>query len=309
MHAGTRGTCWWCLVVVLAVLVAGCTANAGSSVREVAVTTRNGCPTAYPERLVLTANASEATPPLGDMRACTKDPATGPVLLFAGGRAAWQVLPGASTSRVLGGGRWTHWLRSRVAVPATVVLPGQSALVWAPARAVGFRVNRDWSVAWASLSAGLRTLPTTGHDSRATAARSGSARGRALVTCALTALHLRRTPTLVGAAPASPSTVASTPYGATPAPATSPPTGAAPGGQEPRLRGMTGMDALQATWDPSTTACSEDWQHGDRRLDAGSGSAVRWWTAWQRADDWLARVAGDLQWLDHDGVVTLRVRS
>ena len=54
---------------------------------------------------------------------------------------------------------------------------------------------------------------------------------------------------------------------------------------------------LRATGSAATTA--------SRRAP---GSAVRWWSAWQRAENWLARVAGDLQWLDHDGAVTLRVR-
>jgi hypothetical protein len=295
------------VTIVLVVLLAGCTAGGRTTVREVAATSRNGCPAAYPERLTISASATAATPPLGGLLACTRNPGQGPVLLHDGGWAAWQVLPGVHPSRVVGGGRWSHWLRTRVAVPAGVVMPGQSALVWAPARAISFRLDRDWSVAWASLMAGVQALPATGHDSRATAARLGSVRGRALVTCALTALHLRRTPTLVGAAPAAPSTVASTPYGATPTTPTSPPAGAA-GGRAPALRGLTGLDALQATWDPSTSACSQDWQRSDHLLEAGRGSPERWWSAWQRADDWLARVAGDLQWLDQDGAVTLRVR-
>ena len=277
MHAGARGASLLSLMAVLVVLLAGCTADAGSTTSNVAVTTRNGCPTAYPHRLVLTAPAADATPPLRDLRACTSDRASGPVLLYDGGQAAWRVAPGPYSSRVVGGTAWSRWLRGRVAVPGAVLLPGETALVWAPPGTVAFSLDQDWSVAWTSLAAGLHALPPTGLDSRRTAARPGSLRGRALVTCALTALHLRRTP---------------------------PP----PGGGEP-VRGLTGLDALQATWSPGESACTADWQRSDRRLEADTGSAVSWWTAWQRGKDWLTRVAGDLQWLDHDGQVTLRVRS
>lgn len=311
MHAGTRGARPLVLVVGVLVLLAGCTADAGSTVRNVSVMTRSGCPTAYPQRLTLTAVATEATPPLRDLRACTGDPGTGPVLLYNGGRAAWRVVPGPYASRVVGGGRWSHWFRNHVAVAAGVVLPGESALVWAPPGTAAWRLDRGWTVAWTSLSAGIRTLPASGGDSRTAAAEQGSLRGRALVTCALTALHLRRTPSLVGALPSVPSPAVASPQPTPPAPPSTPPVAppTAPGGGASPLRGLTGLDALQATWAPSTTACSADWERSDRRLEEGAGTAVRWWTAWQRAKGWLTRVARDLQWLDHDGGVVVRTRS
>jgi hypothetical protein len=179
--------------------------------------------------------------------------------------------------------------------------------VWAPVRSVAFKLDRDWSAVWTSLDAGLQALPATGHDSRAAVTRPGSPRGQALVTCALTTLHLRRTPTLVGPAPSSPP---ATPYSVVPPTPSPSPTATPPGGrQEQGLRGLSGLDAVQMTWNPITTACSDDWQRSDRSLAADRPSVVRWWTAWQRADDWLAQVAPDLQWLDHDGDVALRLGS
>jgi len=82
-----------------------------------------------------------------------------------------------------------------------------------------------------------------------------------------------------------------------------------PNGPTARVRGLTGLDALQATWAPSVTACSADWQRSDHQLRDRSQDAVRWWTAWQRAKDWLSRAAPGLRWLDHDDPVELHVGS
>lgn len=308
MSGGPRRTRWLLALLGLALTVTGCTADAGPSVRTVAVMTRSGCPTAYPERLTLTGPAGRPVPPLSDLRGCTGDRRSGPVLLYNGGRAAWSTDAGGHPFRVVGGDHWTRWLRGRAAVAPGVVLPGESALVWGPAVDASWRLERGWSVAWTSLMAGLQALPARGHDSRAALAGPGAARGRALLSCALTALHLRRTPSFVGApqGPAPTGVVPSSP-GTSPYPSPAAPTGPtapAPGG--PGTHGLTGLDALQATWSPTPSACATDWQRSDRLLRPGPGSVVRWWTAWQRAEAWLTETVGGLQWLDDDRPVVVR---
>ncbi len=295
----------------LSALLAGCSADAGPSVRSVAVMTRSGCPTDYPVRLTLTTSASGPAPSLHDLRGCTSNPRTGPVLFYNGSHGAWTTLPGGHAFRVVGGDLWTRWLRAHVAVPSGIVLPGESALVWGPADDASWSLARGWSVAWTSLMAGVQVLPAHGTDSRAAAARTSSVRGRSLVSCALTSLHLLRTASLAGGSasvvppPPTPTLAPASPYGSTAVPAPTTPTDTA-GSTVP---GLTGLDALQATWSPSPSACATDWEDGDRQIAPGSGTPVRWWSAWQRAKDWLSATAGGLQWLDDDHPVVVRTRS
>ena len=255
-------------------LLAGCNGAAGPAAGGAAQVRSSSCPPEYPHRLKIATRAVIGVPPLRQVSACVEDRRTGPVLLVNGGNAVWvTVAPGHESTLVQHDGQ-ASWLRDRIAMPEGLLLPGSAVLVWARPGEVSWRLNREWSVAWNSFQAGVGALAQRGRDSAEAALAAGpdSPRGRALVSCALTAWHLYRT---------------------------------ALGDPLPT---HDGLGALEMTWSSSSSACAEDWQRADRFLTGQGTTPTTWSTAVSRADAWVGRGRPLLNWLEAGTLVQIRVR-
>jgi hypothetical protein len=174
----------------------------------------------------------------------------------------WSVTaPGHLTSRDDRGR--AAWFAARVAVPAGLLLPGTSILVQAGPDDVALRPDPSWTVAWASLRAGLHVLGDRGPDGRQAALAPQAPRGRALVSCALSARLV------YAGSPATPSLL------------------------------VSGIGALGMTWS-SDGSCAADWRRADRALALRGDRPVTWAAALPRAQAWLNGVRSTLGWLDRD---------
>lgn len=270
-----RGTGWRAAAIVLVLVstvLAGCT-GVGRPVSADLTDPHSGfCPPEYPKHLHMTRQEPARSPPLRGLHACTSDVHHGPVLLVNDGVTVWSTVAPGHPSRLVQHDAQVEWLRSRVAVPPALLLPGSAVLVWARPGQVTWHPNREWSVAWASLEAGFEALKPHGRDTPQAAVAGDAPRGQALISCALTAYHFFQT----AAADATPA--------------------------------GDGIGALELTWSSSPTACAADWGHADRLLSQRGVTPTSWVTAVGRADAWVNRARAALSWLDVPGVPTVGLR-
>ncbi len=268
----TRTAGWVSIAVsVLALLLSGCS-SAADPATDGSAAQGTRCPSAYPIRLPITTDATVGVPPLYRLRACAIDARRGPVLLMNEGNAAWATVAPGHEFNLVQGDEEATWLRERVAVPPGMVLPGSAIVVRAPPSEVSWRLSREWTVGWAGLEAGMHALAPRGRDTVARAMDADSARGRALVSCALTAYHLYLT------------------------------------AQGDPLPVHDGLGALQLTWSAASTACAADWLRADRLLTTQGARATGWSLAVIRADSWVNRSKRALGWLAPAAPVLIGVR-
>lgn len=269
----TRTAGWVSVAVsVLALLLSGCLSAADTSTEGTTGGPATRCPTAYPIRLPITTDATVGVPPLYRLRACAVDARRGPVLLMNDGNAAWATVAPGHEFNLVQGDEEATWLRERVAVPPGLVLPGSAIVVRARPSEVSWRLSREWTVGWAGLEAGMHALAPRGHDTVARALAPESARGQALVSCALTAYHLYLT------------------------------------AQGDPLPVHDGFGALQLTWSAASTACASDWLRADRLFSTQGVRATGWSVAVIRADSWVTRSKRALGWLSPAAPVVIGVR-
>ena len=271
-----RGTGWVVAVAVALVLAStilgGCS-GIGQPVAADLTGHRAGvCPPEYPKHLHMTRQDPAGAPPLRGLHACTSDVRRGPVLLVNDGGTVWSTVAPGHPSRLVEHDAQVAWLRSRVAVPPALLLPGSAVLVWARPGQVTWHPNREWSVAWASLEAGFQALAAHGRDTPQAAVVGNAPRGQALISCALTAYHFFQT----AAADATPA--------------------------------GDGLGALELTWSASATPCAADWSHADKLLSLRGVTPTAWGMAVARADAWVNRSRAALSWLDVPGVPTVGLR-
>jgi len=270
----TRTAGWMAVAVSLlaALLLTGCSGAGGRTTEGSSAGSWTRCPDAYPVRLPITTAAASGVPPLYRLRACAMDAKLGPVLLMNNGNAAWATVAPGHEFNLVQGNEQATWLRDRVAVPPGMVLPGTAIVVHARPAEVTWTLSREWTVGWASVEAGLHVLAPHGRDTVTRAMATGSLRGRALVSCALTAYHFYRT------ASGDP------------------------------LPAHDGIGTLEMTWSAAPTACAADWQLADRSLERQGVRATTWSLAVLRADAWVGRSRRSLSWLDAGGDVMIGVR-
>lgn len=261
------------VVLVLASTILGGCSNVTQPVAADLTGPRSGlCPPEYPRHLHMTRQDPAGSPPLRGLHACTSDAHRGPVLLVNGGSTVWATVAPGHPSRLVQHDAQATWLRDRVGVPPALLLPGTAVLVWARPSQVTWRPNREWSVAWASLEAGLQALRARGRDTPQAAVTSNAARGQALISCALTAYHLFQT-----------AAVDTTSTG-------------------------DGLGALELTWSSAPTACAADWSRADRMLSLRGVTPTAWGAAVDRADAWVNRTRSALSWLDVPGLAVVGLR-
>lgn len=245
------------LAVVLVACGTGGAGNAGDA--------DSGCSSARPVRVGVTDSGRTDTPVLRGLTVCAAMAGVRSVQVTNTGDAAWSVTaPGHPSSREDHGR--AAWFGARVALPEGSLLPGSSIVVEAGADEVAIRPDPSWTVAWASLRAGLHVLGDRGPDSRRAAMAPRAARGRALVSCALSARLV------YAGSPATPSLL------------------------------VSGVGALGLTWS-SDGSCAADWRRADRALRLLGHRPVTWAAALPRAQQWLRGVRSSLGWLDRDVTV------
>jgi len=270
-----RGTGWLAVAVVAilaSTVLGGCSGVTQPVAADLTGPRSGSCPPEYPKHLHLSRQVPAGSPPVRGLHACTSDAHRGPVLLVNSGSTVWSTVAPGHPRRLVQHDAQVSWLRARVGVPPALLLPGTAVLVWSRPSEVTWRPNREWSVAWASLEAGLQALGTAGRDTPQAAVTSNPARGQALISCALTAYHLFQTAA----------------------------TDAAPAGD--------GIGALELTWSSAPTACAADWTHADGLLRGRGITPVSWVRAVERADAWVNRARGELSWLDVPGVAVVGIR-
>lgn len=271
-----RNTGWLAAAVVLVLvstILGGCSDVTQPVAADLTGPRSGFCPPEYPRQLHMTRQGPAGSPPLRGLHACTSDTHRGPVLLVNGGSTVWATVAPGHPSRLVQHDARAAWLRDRVAVPPALLLPGTAVLVWARPSQVTWRPNREWSVAWASLEAGLQALRASGRDTAQAAVDANVARGQALISCTLTAYHLFQTAAVDAA-----------------------PTG-------------DGLGALELTWSSAPTACAADWSRADRLLSQRGVTPTAWVTAVNRADAWVNRARSALSWLDLPGIPAVGLRG
>jgi hypothetical protein len=221
-----------------------------------------GCPAERPVRVAVSDAGRVDAPSLHGLLVCASLAGVRSVLVTNTGEAAWNVAaPGHLSSREDRGR--AAWFGARVDLPEGLLLPGTSILVQARPDEVAIRPDPSWTVAWASLRAGLHVLGDRGRDGRRAALAPQAPRGRALVSCALSARLV------YAGSPATPSLL------------------------------VSGVGAIGMTWS-SDGSCAADWRRADRALAVKGARPVTWATALPRAQSWLRGVRSSLGWLDRD---------
>jgi hypothetical protein len=205
------------------------------------------------------------TPSLHGLRICASLAGVRSVLVTNAGDAAWSVTaPGHLTTHDDRGR--AAWFGARVDLPEGLLLPGASILVQAEPGDLAIRPDPSWTVAWASLEAGLHVLGDGGADGRRAALAPRAPRGLALVSCALSARLV------YAGSPATPSLL------------------------------VSGVGAIGMTWS-SDGSCAADWRRADRAIALQGDRPMTWAAALPRAQAWLRGVRSSLGWLDRDVTV------